>query len=147
LRLCPCIVPSNERQGKIKEDSIVKLVIGVACALFAVGVLASGARAEGDPARGKIDFKLCAACHSVEPGENGIGPSLHSIVGRKAASLPDFNYSSAMKRSTIVWDEATLGKFLTDPSATVPGTKMIFAGVKDPQQLDDLIAYLKAASH
>ena len=75
-----------------------------------------------------------------------VGPSLHGIIGRPAGSAPGFPYSPSMKRSGIVWDEETLKKYLPDPQAMVPGTKMTFIGLKDPQQVDDVIAYLKQAS-
>jgi cytochrome c len=114
-------------------------------ALAAV-TMVSPARAEGDAAHGKSVFVQCSACHSLQEGQNGVGPSLHGLLGRKAASLPDFRYSPSMQRSGLTWDEATLKKYLPDPQATVPGTKMMFIGVKDPQHLDDLIAYLKEAT-
>jgi cytochrome c len=115
-------------------------------AALAATVIAGAARAEGDAARGKVVFLQCRACHSLNAGQNGIGPSLHGLFGRKAGTAPDFPYSPFMKRSGITWDEAALKSYLPDPQAKVPGTKMTFAGIKDPQQLDDLIAYLKQAT-
>lgn len=110
-------------------------------------VLGAGiARAEGDAARGKIVFNQCRACHSLNAGQNGIGPSLHGLFGRKAGTVPDFPYSPFMKRSGIVWDEAALKSYLPDPQAKVPGTKMTFIGLGDPQQVEDVIAYLKQAT-
>ena len=119
--------------------------------LFAFGLaLAStvsiAAHAEGNPAKGKIVFFQCMACHSVAAGKNGIGPSLHGLFGRKAGTAPDFAYSPSMKRSGITWDEASLKSYLPDPQAKVPGTKMAFLGLPDPQKIDDLIAYLKQAT-
>ena len=108
--------------------------------------IAPAARAAGDAAQGKAVFVQCRACHSLNEGQNGVGPSLHGLLGRKAASLPDFRYSPSMQRSGLTWDEATLKRYLPDPQALVPGTKMTFVGIKDPEQLDDLIAYLKEAT-
>jgi cytochrome c len=99
----------------------------------------------GDSSRGEQVFGRCATCHSLAAGENGIGPSLHGIVGRKAGTAPGYNFSKAMTASAIVWDAATLKKFLADPEATVPGTKMHAGAIADPQAVDDLIAYLKQA--
>lgn len=105
----------------------------------------SGA-ATGDPKAGKVVFIQCAACHSLEPDENKQGPSLAGLFGRKAGTVEDFNYSDANKKSGIVWDEAILRKYLPDPQSVVPGTKMTFAGLKDPKQVEDMIAYLKEAT-
>jgi cytochrome c len=86
----------------------------------------------------------CAACHSAEAGKHGIGPSLAGLVGRQAGTLPGYAFSSAMKASALTWDEATLDKFLDHPMQTVPGTKMIFAGIKSPEKRAEVIAQLKA---
>ncbi len=111
--------------------------------LLLVGCLAAGAaRAEGDVEAGKVQFKKCMVCHAAEPGQNKIGPSLFGIVGRKAASVPNFSYSDAMKKFDHAWDPATLDVYLADPHKEVPGSKMIFPGIKDKKDRDDLIAYL-----
>jgi cytochrome c len=95
---------------------------------------------------GEAVFKRnCSICHSVEPGKNKIGPSLAGVVGRKAGSVPGYSYSDANKKSGLTWDEATLDKYLTDPRAVVPGTKMLFAGLKNPADRKAVIAYLKHA--
>ena len=96
-----------------------------------------------DVAEGKEEFKKCALCHTTEAGKNKIGPSLFGIVGRKSASLPNFNYSEAMKKFDHTWDARTLDTYLADPRATVPGTKMIFPGIKDEKERQDVIAYLE----
>ncbi|HLJ64932.1 MAG TPA: c-type cytochrome, partial [Stellaceae bacterium] len=77
------------------------------------------AMAGGDAAAGKAVFAKCATCHSLEDGNNGIGPSLHGIFGRKAASADDFHYSPFMEKSGIVWDEVQLDKYLADPQGLV----------------------------
>jgi cytochrome c2 len=104
------------------------------------------ARAAGDAKNGEQIFNQCKPCHSLEAGKNGIGPTLHGLLGRKAGTVPGYSYSAAMQSSGIVWNEDTLAKFLADPSTFVPGTKMVSAGIRDKAQLDDLIAYLKEAT-
>lgn len=101
------------------------------------------AQAEGDPAAGKTVFNKCAACHSIKPGENKIGPSLHGIVGRPSHSIEGFNYSEPMKKYDVTWDQPTLDAYLVDPRAKVPGTRMIFAGLKSEAERANLIAYLE----
>ena len=96
-----------------------------------------------DVEAGKTEFKKCALCHTTEPRKNKIGPSLFGVVGRKSATLENFTYSEAMKKFDHVWDEETLDKYLADPRGTVPGTKMIFPGIKDKTERDDVIAYLE----
>ena len=106
-------------------------------------VIADAPGMAADVEAGKTAFKKCALCHTTEAGKNKIGPSLFGIVGRKSATLGDFNYSEAMKKFDHTWDEGTLDEYLTDPRATVPGTKMIFLGIKDKTERDDVIAYLE----
>ncbi len=112
--------------------------------LAAVGMaLAAGAaKSAGDAEAGKVVFKKCAICHSSEAGQNKIGPSLFGVVGRPSASVSGFSYSDAMKGFNHSWDEATLDAYLTNPREVVPGTKMIFVGIKDQRERADLIAYL-----
>lgn len=88
-------------------------------------------------------FAVCKACHAVEPGKHGIGPSLAGIWGDKAAAVPGFEFSEAMKESGLVWNQSTLDRYLTDPMGVVPGTKMAFAGVKDAAKRQEIINYLK----
>jgi len=115
--------------------------LGLAVNFLLVSADAPGRAA--DVEAGKTAFKKCALCHTTEAGKNKIGPSLFGIVGRKSATLGDFNYSEAMKKFDHTWDEGTLDEYLTDPRATVPGTKMIFLGIKDKTERDDVIAYLE----
>ncbi len=117
-----------------------------AAALCATLLLIGDARADGDAARGETRFQECAACHKLEGGSNGVGPSLHSVFDRKAGELSDFRYSPALKRSGIVWTPQTMETYLTDPQALVPGNRMPYAGMADPHDRADLIAYLLKVS-
>jgi len=100
----------------------------------------------GDAQRGAQVFNQCKICHSLEAGKNMLGPSLHGLIGGKAGSVPGFAYSSAMKNSNVTWNDDTLSKYLSDPKAFIPGDKMAFPGVKDPNKLGDLLAYLNQAT-
>ena len=114
--------------------------------ILALSILASmdaGSAVAADVEAGKTAFKKCALCHTTEAGKNKIGPSLFGIVGRKSATLENFNYSEAMKKFDHTWDEGSLDEYLADPRGTVPGTKMIFPGIKDKAERDDVIAYLE----
>ena len=117
--------------------------LNVVLALNILAVMAASSVMAADVEAGKTEFKKCALCHTTEAGKNKIGPSLFGIVGRKSATLDNFNYSEAMKKFDHVWDEETLDKYLADPRGTVPGTKMIFPGIKDKTERDDVIAYLE----
>jgi len=87
--------------------------------------------------------KNCAVCHTLEEGKNKIGPSLAGVVGRKAGSVPGFAYSAANKDSGDTWDETTLDTYLIDPRKFMPGTKMVFTGLKNSDDRKALIEYLK----
>jgi cytochrome c len=105
------------------------------------------ATAAGDAQRGARAFRQCIACHSTMPGEHLTGPSLAHVWNGKAASAEGFpRYSDALQKSRLVWNEATLEKWLASPEALVPGTSMTFAGIRDAKQREDLIAYLRAVS-
>jgi cytochrome c len=107
-------------------------------------LVASVAHAAGDPAAGEKVFAQCAACHTVGPNaENSVGPVLNGVVGRAAGTYSGYRYSSAMRKSGLTWDEATLQQYLQGPDKMVPGTKMAFAGIQSSEDLANLIAYLK----
>jgi cytochrome c len=89
-------------------------------------------------------FARCMSCHSVDAGRNMLGPSLHGVVGRKAATAPGYAYSNALKASTLTWDRATLDRWLEGPTKLVPGSKMFFMGLPDPAQRRAVIDYLAA---
>jgi cytochrome c len=113
--------------------------------VLAVGLsfASAGSGAAADVEAGKKQFKLCAICHTAEAGKNKVGPSLFGVVGRKAGSLEGYNYSEAMKNFAKTWTAETLDVYLADPRAVVPGTKMIFPGIKDETERANLIAYLE----
>lgn len=114
----------------------------IAVALLFSGIGAAPAAAAGNPALGKTVFAKCMVCHAIEPGKNKIGPSLAGVVGRTSGTVAGFNYSPAMKSSNIVWSVAKLDTYLTNPRAMIPGNKMIFAGLPNPADRANIIAYL-----
>src|SRR6185503_8166751 len=100
------------------------------------------ARAQ-DAAAGEKIFGVCKTCHQIgENAKNGVGPALNGVIGRKAGVVQGYSYSAANKDSGLTWDEATFREYIKDPKAKVPGTKMIYAGLKDEKRVNDLIAYL-----
>ncbi|MGB8818380.1 MAG: cytochrome c family protein [Rhizobiaceae bacterium] len=119
--------------------------------LFAGIVLAlaasTSAFADGDAAEGKTVYKKCMACHSADKEQNRVGPHQVGIIGRAAGSVEGFKYSDAMKAKGaegLVWDEANIAAYLKDPKGFIPGNKMAFSGLKEDDDIEDLIAYLKA---
>jgi len=115
----------------------------IAAATVCMLVAATAAQA-GDAAKGKAVFQRCAICHNAVKGAgNGLGPNLFGIVGRKAGSVAAFPYSAAMKNAGFVWTPDKLTAYVTHPSAVVPGNRMAFAGIGNPDQVKDLIAYLE----
>ncbi len=115
-----------------------KLLAAIALAAFSTNALAAG-----DPAKGKTVFQRCAICHKADKdGGNGLGPNLFGVVGRKAGTAPGFSYSAAMKGSGIVWSTDKIAAYVTHPAAVVPGNRMAFAGIGNPEQVSDVVAYL-----
>ena len=114
--------------------TVVAGILATAAALAAVTALV------GDPGRGKALYQACEACHSID--ENDLGPRHRGVVGRRAGSVEDYVYSVALKNSGLTWDAPTLDRWLTNPSALVPGTKMFFQ-ISDPQSRADVIAFLE----
>ena len=105
--------------------------------------LLSTAAEAGDANGGKTVFARCSICHTVQKGgANGLGPNLFGVVGRKAATAPNFVFSAALKNSGITWTPDKLKSWVSGPAKMVPGTKMAFAGISDPKQADDVVAYL-----
>ncbi len=119
----------------------------VFAALASAVLFAAPAHAAGDAAAGEKVFNQCKACHDIEKGVNKVGPTLKGVVGRKAASVEGYKYSAGMTAKGaegVVWDEATLTAYLPNPKAYVPGTKMAFGGLKKPDDVANVIAYLAA---
>jgi len=98
--------------------------------------------AAADVEHGKQVFLACAACHTGKP--DAIGPNLKGVFGRGSGALEGYRYSAAMQRASLVWDEVNLREYLANPQAKVKGNRMPYAGLKDPRDVDDVIAYLRA---
>lgn len=113
-------------------------------ALAAATALPADAAATGDPARGEVIYARCLACHAL--AYNRTGPKHCGLFGRRAGGVADFRYSPAMARADIVWDGDTLDRFLSNPTAMIPGTTMGYAGIADAQERTDLIAWLRLTS-
>lgn len=113
---------------------------GAALALMTGLALVRPAYATGDAAHGAQVYKTCSICHSLD--RNGVGPKHAGLFGRTAGTVPDYRYSPALQKSGIVWNDETLDKWLTDPQALVPGSKMFFA-VDDAKDRADVIEFLK----
>lgn len=122
----------------------MRTTLSTAAAAFFLIASATSALADGDAANGKKLFSRCSACHAIT-GQNKVGPGLLNIVGRPAASNPDYKYSAALKASGLTWDEATLDTFLKAPAALVKGTRMSLSVKKDADRAD-IIVYLKTLS-
>ena len=120
----------------MKTKTLAALIVLTASAA------ASSALAQ-DADAGKTSFNKCMACHSIGEGaKNKVGPELNGLDGRKSGSVEGYSYSDANKNSGITWDEATFKEYITNPKAKIPGTKMIFPGLPNEQDRDDVWAYL-----
>ena len=95
---------------------------------------------------GKKVFRQCQACHVADKKQNRVGPYLLGVIGRPAGTAEGFKYSDAMANSGVVWDETTITAYLTNPKEFIPGNKMVFAGLKKPEQIEDVIAYLESVA-
>ncbi len=126
----------------------MKLTSRIGTALLAATafvLISPMAQAGGDAAKGEKVFMHCTICHTAEKdGGNKLGPNLFGVAGRKSASLSNFSYSAALKNSGIVWTDDKLKAWVSSPANLVPGTRMTFAGLSDPGQTDDVIAYLRS---
>jgi cytochrome c len=124
----------------MKASQMMRLIPVMLLAIFATtATLSPAAATPVAPA-----FAPCAACHKVEKGKNGLGPSLWHVVGRARGAVPGFNYSDALKAKGGVWSEAELDAYLTNPRAAIPGTRMSFPGYRDAAKRAAVIAYLKS---
>jgi cytochrome c len=115
----------------------------IALVLFLMFGMMHAAAAQ-DAAAGAKVFAQCRACHQVgEKARNGVGPVLNGLFGRAAGSIEGYKYTDANKNSGITWDDATFTEYIKNPRAKIPGTKMVYAGLKNEEQIKNLIAYLK----
>ena len=121
----------------------MRLAEAIAAGAIAIGSPAAMAAPAGNAIRGEALYERCFACHSLETDR--AGPRHCGLLGRRAGSVPGFDYSPAMRASGIVWSAETLDRFLAAPTAVVPGTSMGYAGIASAQERADLIAYLRAA--
>ncbi|MBX2855901.1 MAG: c-type cytochrome [Rhodobacteraceae bacterium] len=115
---------------------------GQAAAAPAAAAAVQTAAVTGDVKAGKKVFRKCKACHKLEEGKNGAGPHLAGVIGRTAGAVDGFKYSKAMSGSGIVWDTETLTAFLTKPKKYLKGTKMAFGGLKKPEDIENVLAYI-----
>jgi cytochrome c len=136
--------PERQRLAQGKETEMKFKYAAMVATLALIAPVASALAADGDPAAGEATFKQkCAVCHKIGEGaKNFVGPELNGIVGRKAGAAEGYAYSDGVKNAGWTWDSEKLHTWLTDPKATVPGTKMIFAGLPKESDRDNVVAYL-----
>jgi len=109
-----------------------------------IALFASQSANAQDAAAGERSFNKCRACHQIgETAKNGVGPELNGLFGRHTGAVEGYSYSAANKAANITWDEATFAEYIKDPKAKIPGTKMVFAGIKNEKEVTDLTAFLK----
>jgi len=115
--------------------------------LALIAMLAPGSAEAADTAAGQAVFARCKICHTTESGGRSlVGPNLHGLFGRKAGSQEGFAYSEGMKNSGIVWDDDKIRQYLAKPRDFIPGNKMAFPGIKDENEISNLLAYLHEAT-
>jgi cytochrome c len=130
-------IPRGPMGGFVLLWCMITVTIVLACVM-------SGHAIAQDAAAGEKAFASCRACHQIGPGaKNAVGPVLNGVVGRLAGTYPGYDYSAATRNSGLTWDPETLQDYLTDPQSVIMGTKMASPGIKDPDEINDLIAFLK----
>lgn len=140
-----CALPApRPRRGFFGCAGLLLSSVALAVASAAQAARTPAAGGTGDPRSGEAIYARCAACHAL--AYDRTGPRHCGLFGRRAGTVPGFAYSDAMRRSGIVWTDATLDRFLENPPRAVPGTAMGYAGVHEGQERADLIAYLKQAN-
>jgi cytochrome c len=135
----PASAPDGGATGNRIGEAMIRIVV------VALALVGSGASALAqDLAAGEQSFKKCLPCHAVGEGaKNKVGPLLNGLEGRKSGTIEGFTYTEANKNSGLTWDEAVFRDYIKDPRAKIPGTKMIFAGVKNEKEISDLWAYMR----
>lgn len=119
------------------------MIKGILAAAFVIGLSTTATLAQ-DLAAGEASFKKCLPCHSIGEGaKNKVGPLLNGLDGRKSGTVEGYGYSDANKKSGVTWNEASFKEYIKDPKAKIPGTKMVFAGIKNEKEAENLWAYLK----
>ena len=138
----PAVAKANGLQpGRDKEPPMKKLTLGT-LSVIAAATAASSALAQ-DTDAGKTSFNKCLACHAVGEGaKNKVGPVLNGLDGRKSGSIEGYSYSDANKNSGITWNKDVFLEYIKDPKAKIPGTKMVFAGIKNENEANNLWAYI-----
>ncbi len=133
-----------ERGLEAAENLLMMSIIRSAGIVAALAAAASSPSLAQDAGAGERVYAQCRACHQIGEGaRNIVGPQLNGLFGRKAGTVEGYTYSAANKNSGLTWDDATFRDYIKDPRAKIPGTKMVYAGLKDEQRITDLIAYLK----
>ena len=127
------------------SETVMKTAVKLLTTIAAAALSANAALAQdGNAEAGEDVFKKCRACHDIGPdAKNKVGPMLNGLIGRKSGTIEGFAYSDANKNSNVTWDEATFLKYIEDPRAFMPGNKMAFAGVKEADDVKDLLGFLK----
>ena len=141
IATCLCDKQVAEHPQPIHEHSMKQLTLSTLIVIASAA--ASSAALAQDVAAGKTSFNKCLACHAVGEGaKNKVGPVLNGLAGRKSGTVEGYSYTEANKNSGITWDEASFKDYIKDPKAKIPGTKMVFAGIKNEQEASDLWAFL-----
>jgi len=136
------VTERRDRGADGKGETVMVKSLTLAAALLAVSA-ASGVAQDAEKGAG-VFKKYCSPCHRIGPGaQNLVGPELNGLDGRHSGNAPGYNYSDANKNSGLVWNEDSFKDYIKDPKAKIPGTKMIFAGLKHKEDVDDIWAYLK----
>jgi len=131
------------KSGQVEGENMTFKTTLAAAAAFALIGFAGQAMAQ-DAEAGEKSFAKCRACHQIgETAKNSVGPNLNGVIGRHSGSVEGYNYSDANKNSGLTWDEATFKEYIKNPRAKVPNTKMVFAGITNETEIDNLVAYLK----
>jgi cytochrome c len=126
---------------------VTRACSGVVLALLSCPAVAQDTGPKGADAGQLLFNNACRTCHAIKEGDNRLGPSLHGVIGRKAGSLPGFGFSESMKRADVVWDDATLDRFIANPDAVVPGNNMKpFGGLASAEERARIVAFLRASN-